>query len=144
MSGVLLRHALEIRKQRCKFLGIGEKVVDLFRFPLHFELTAELDRHFLCPFGILRGKPNRLEDVLVPGAAASIAGNGLAYFLLVRLLVRREQLVSGEQQARRTVAALQAVGLAEGLLNRMKLPIFFQTLDRNDFRTIGLNRENRA
>src|SRR6266853_1001287 len=82
VSGILHRHALIFRQQRGKLPRVGEEVIYLFRSPLDLEFAGELDRHFLRPFHILGGQLNRLEDVLVPGAAAGIAGNRSAHFFV--------------------------------------------------------------
>ena len=88
--------------------------------------------------------PNRLENVHVPCAAAGIAGDGFANFLFGWLGVLGEQLMSRKHQTGRAEATLQAVRIAEGLLNGMKLSVFFEALDGGDLRPVSLHREDRA
>src|SRR6266404_3296223 len=49
-----------------------------------------------------------------------------------------------KHQPGRAVAALQAVGITEGLLNRMELAVFFETLNGGDLRSVSLHRKHRA
>src|SRR3972149_5861891 len=56
---------------------------------------------------------NGVDDVLVAGAAAEVAGDGAADFGFARVGVSREQRRPGENHSRRAVAALEAEPLPE-------------------------------
>src|SRR4029450_12126870 len=60
------------------------------------------------------------DDVLVAGAAADVALDGVADSLVRGIRIVREQVGGGHDHARRAEAALQAVLLPEGLLQGMK------------------------
>src|SRR6185369_4389824 len=64
-----------------------------------------------------------LDDVDVSGAAAEIAGDGLADFELAGIVVLFEQGDAGEHHARRAIAALEAVLLPEAFLDRVELAV---------------------
>ena len=66
------------------------------------------------------GRERRRDDRLIPRAAADIAGDGVAHLRLARLRIAFEKLGQGDQHARRAEAALQAVILAERLLQRVE------------------------
>src|SRR5713226_7196843 len=85
-----------------------------------------------------------LDDIHVTGAAAQVARDCLADFLLARVLVALEERAGGHQHARGAETALQAVLLGEALLHRMKLAALLQALDRGDLRAVGLHGEHRA
>src|SRR6516164_540016 len=75
---------------------------------------------------------DRLDDVVVAGAAADVAVEALADFLLGRLRVVGEQLHRRHHHPRRAEAALQAVALAKRRLHRMQLAVLGEALDRRD------------
>ena len=58
--------------------------------------------------------------------------------------VSREELVRAHDHARRAVSALQAVFFPEAFLQRMQLPVSGHAFDRDDVRTIRLDRKHRA
>ena len=70
----------------------------------------------------LRGGEDRLDDVVVAGAAADIAFELGAHGRLVEpVRMAADHVVGGHDHARRAEAALQAVMLLEGRLHRMQL-----------------------
>src|SRR5207237_661898 len=71
-----------------------------------------------------RASRDRLDDVVVAGAAAEIAFELLADGVLVELVALAvDHVHRGHHYARRAEAALQAVMLAERLLHRMQRPV---------------------
>src|SRR4051812_6297066 len=87
---------------------------------------------------------DRLDDIHVSGATADVPLDRLPNLLLARARIGVEQVLGGHQHPRRAVAALQRVGLAEGLLERMQLAVAGEPLDRLDRRAVGLDREHHA
>ena len=57
------------------------------------------------------------------------------------ILVALEELPRGQNHAGRAETALQAVGLAEGFLQRMQPALGRQALDGGDLGAVGLNGE---
>src|SRR4029077_17727526 len=93
---------------------------------------------------IFRGVLDRVDDVLVAGAAAQIPGDALADLPLGWRRRVVEERHGRHDHARRAVAALQAVLLPESLLQRMQLAVARQPFDRGDLRAVGLDGEDRA
>src|SRR5258708_31150380 len=85
----------------------------------------------------------RLDDVQVAGAAAEIAGDGLADLRLAGIRVARQQRAAGDHHPRRAVATLEAVLLPETFLDGMELAVLLQALHRRDLAAIGLHRQHR-
>src|SRR5262247_976970 len=78
----------------------------------------------------LGGERDGLDDLPIAGAAAQVARDRLEDVGPRGLQIAGQQRVGGEDYARRAVAALQAVGLAEGILQHAELPgTGAQTLD---------------
>src|SRR6516225_9817235 len=67
-----------------------------------------------------RRRLHRLDDILIAGAPAQIAGHAVTDLLLARAGIFLQQPVGTHQHARCAVAALQAVLLVEGLLQGMQ------------------------
>src|SRR5690349_10206961 len=78
---------------------------------------------------VFRGPADRTDDVLVAGAPADLAGDGLPDLRLVRVRVAVEQPARGHHHARRAEPALEAVALDEPLLHRVKLAVPLQAFD---------------
>ena len=95
---------------------------------------------YLLVGGVLNG----VDDVLVAGAAAEIAGDALAYLALRRRRVVLQQRHRRHDHPRRAVAALEAVLFPEAVLQRMQVAVRREPLDRRDRRAVGLDREDRA
>src|SRR5438309_3495085 len=87
---------------------------------------------------------NRLDDVDVAGTPAEVAFEALADLVFRRVRVLLQQVGRGHDETGRAVAALQAVLVPEGLLDRMELAILGHALDRLQAPSFGLNREHRA
>src|SRR5262249_46439755 len=69
----------------------------------------------------LGGESYRVEDLRVPGAAAEVAGEGLADLVVARSRVPIEQVGSGDHEPRRAEAALHSTRLDERLLDAMQV-----------------------
>ena len=87
---------------------------------------------------------NRLDDVVVAGAAAEIAFQPLADLLLRGIRVALHQVDRAHDHAGRTEAALQPVMLAERRLHRVQLAVIGQAFDGRDLRLRNLQREDGA
>ena len=89
---------------------------------------------------------DRLDDVVVAGAAAEIAFQALADLLLGQALrMRVHQVDRAHHHARRAEAALQRVMLAEHLLHRVQRAVGRgEALDRGDAAAVGLQRQHGA
>src|SRR6478609_2213658 len=87
---------------------------------------------------------DRLDDVVIAGAAADIAVERLADLLFARLRVVGEQLHRRHHHPRRAEAALQAMALAKRRLHRVQLAVLGQALDGRDLAALHLCREDRA
>ena len=97
----------------------------------------------LTPFRVMpvrvalprRGRPDRVEDLLVAGAAAEVARERLADLGLGRAGVAREQFVGGDDQPGCAEPALHGAGGQERLLDRVELLVAGrEPLDRHDAR----------
>ena len=64
--------------------------------------------------------------------------------VLGRIVVLVEQTDGRHDHPGRAEAALQAVALPEPLLDRMKIAVLGQALDRGDGGSLGLDRQHRA
>src|SRR3954453_18488432 len=84
---------------------------------------------------------DRLDDVVIAGAAADVAVERLADLVFGRLRVVGEKLHRRHHHPRRAEAALQAVALAERRLHRMQLAALGEPLDRGDLAALDLRRE---
>ena len=93
---------------------------------------------------LLRRVLNRLDDLVVAGAAAEVAGDAPADLFFGRVGVLLEQVLGAHDHARRAIAALQAVLLPEALLQGMELGAVRQPLDRLEALAIGLHGEGSA
>ena len=92
-----------------------------------------------------RGGLNRLHNVLVTGAAAEIAGDAVPDLLLRRVRVLLEEAVGAGDHPGRAEAALQAMMLAKGVLQRMQRAVRLRhALDRKDFGAVRLHGKHRA
>src|SRR5665213_94669 len=87
---------------------------------------------------------DRLDDVVIAGAAAEIALEPFADFRLGRLLVVLHQIERAHHHAGGAEAALQSVMLAEGRLHRMQLVALSDALDGDDVGAVALHGEDGA
>src|SRR6266508_86182 len=90
------------------------------------------------------GGLHRLDDPLVAGTAAEYCREALADLDLGRPGIGPKQIQRRQQHPRRAEAALQAVVLVEGLLQRMQLAVLHQPLHRHELRPVRLHREHQA
>ena len=90
------------------------------------------------------GRGDRLDDVVIAGAAAEIALQPLADLFLGGIRIALHQIDRAHDHARRAEAALQRMVLAKRRLHRVQLAILGQALDRDDLCAFGLHREDRA
>src|SRR5215208_1827138 len=93
---------------------------------------------------LARGGPDRFDDVPVAGAAADVPLDRLRDLFVGRAGVLSQQRRRAHQHARRAVAALQSVVVAEGLLEGAQLLLFREPLDGLDRRAVRLHREQHA
>src|SRR5262245_8060138 len=115
----------------------------LTRCPTSFGRTGDVAMDYLClpfPDGVL----NRVDDVLITGAAAEIAGDPLTDLALGRLRVVLQQSDRRHDHPGRAETALQPVFFPEAFLQRVQLAVRGEPLDRRDGRSVGLHREERA
>src|SRR5207245_3620475 len=114
------------------------------------QLTSSRDRgggfDFLARLGGhgSRGGLDRLDDVLVAGAAAEVPLDPQPDLLLGWLRIAFQQLLGRHDHARRAVAALQAMLVPEGLLQRVQLAPHGQALDGRDLGAVGLHGKDGA
>src|SRR5262245_14407417 len=105
-------------------------------------------RSFRCPLPWsapphVRGRSHhRLDDLVVPGAAAEITREPVAHLRLVRVGIPLEQRFRGHEDARRADAALQCGNLEELLLQRVEGLAFGHPLDGLDAPPVDLAPED--
>src|SRR5947208_5410579 len=87
---------------------------------------------------------DRGHDVLIAGAAAEIAFDGVSDLGLARLGIPGEQVHGGHDQAGSAEAALQPVLVPERLLQRMQPAVLAQPLDGPDLLALRLYGEDGA
>src|SRR6516162_7969573 len=88
---------------------------------------------------------DRLGDILIPGAAAKIAGNTHADLGLARVGILLQKSVGARDHPRCAEAALQTVMLTERLLQGMERAAGIgKAFDGEDLRAIGLHRKHGA
>src|SRR5579875_2318146 len=92
------------------------------------------------------GKNRRdgIDDGVIPGASAHIAGEIIADLLARARPALRHQFVRGKQHARGAEAALRGVEFDEGLLQLREGSLPRQALDRIDALAIHLRCERQA
>src|SRR5262245_59845210 len=95
--------------------------------------------------GVPRYGADGVDDPLVAGAAAEVAGEPLSDLLVSRIGVVPEEGGHGHDEARRAEPALQPVVVAEGRLH-WREPTLGRghALDRHDLGPVGLDGEHQA
>src|SRR6185295_4630178 len=88
-----------------------------------------------------RGPLHAFDDLVVAGAAAEVAGEGLADLVAARLGVLRHQRLGRHQNAGRAVAALGRSEVGEGGLQGVELVAALQPLDGFDLPALHLGGE---
>src|SRR5216683_661420 len=81
----------------------------------------------------LRRELHTLDDGLVAGAAADVARKLFPKLGVAQLHILPEQREGGHHEPRRAEPALEAVAVAERLLERMQRAVVLESLDRGDF-----------
>src|SRR5262249_32091492 len=97
-----------------------------------------------CSHACLRHGLYRIDDGLIPGAAAVIAGKVRADLLATRNTTAGQQFLRGKQHARRAIAALQRVACDERLLQIGDLVGVGHAFDRVDAGSIALHGQHQA
>src|SRR6185436_10506496 len=93
----------------------------------------------------LRAGHDAFHDVVIAGAAAEVAFQRLADFLLARVGVALREVERVHHHARGAEAALQAMVLFECRLHRVQRAIGLRhALDGHDVGALGLHRDDRA
>src|SRR5579859_338858 len=87
---------------------------------------------------------DRLDDLVVAGAAAEIAHHPVFDLVLAGVRVAVQQRFRRHDLARRADAALEAAVIDEGLLQRMQLLALGHALDRGDPRAVHLHGQRDA
>src|SRR5262249_30411450 len=93
-----------------------------------------------------RRRAHRVHDLLIAGAAAQIAGQRLAHFVLARHAApgTRQELVCGNQHAGRADAALRTACFHEQTLQRRQASVLREPLDRENPGAVRLRRGHEA
>src|SRR3712207_308849 len=87
---------------------------------------------------------DRVEYLLVAGAAAEVAGQCLPDLGVCRIRVSSEQVVGGNYEPGRAEPALHPSGLDERLLNRVEVLAIGYRFDGDDLAALGLAGEHQA
>ena len=104
--------------------------------------AVKMNALFGQPFS---SQQHRLHNLLIPGAAAQVAADGLAYLRFSGTRNRIEQTLRGNQHSRCAVAALQAVRLAKAVLQHTQGAVMIgQAFDCGDCVAVCLHREHQA
>src|SRR5262245_53650019 len=93
---------------------------------------------------LVAGGVHRLDDVGIAGAAAEIGGEHVEQVLVADVGLALEHAGRQHQKAGRAEAALQAVIVDEGLLQRMQHVALCQALDGADRPALGLHRKHQT
>src|SRR6266403_5273883 len=83
--------------------------------------------------GRKRGKPDRVENLLVAGAAAQVSGQAIADLLIGWIGKSLQELARRQDHSWRADSALRAARFRERLLHRVQLSIFGQAFHGHDF-----------
>ncbi len=97
-----------------------------------------------APRIVSRAAPHRLDDVLVAGAAAEVGRQHVEQLVVADVRIVLQRVRRQHQEARRAEAALQAVVIDEGLLQRMQRLAIGEPFDGADLPAVGLDREHQA
>src|SRR4029077_14572116 len=90
------------------------------------------------------GIEHRLDNLVVPGAAAQVAREPVAHLFLGRIGVALEERLRRDEHARRADAALERGVLEELLLQRVELVALGHALDRLYRSSLQLGAEDQA
>ena len=92
----------------------------------------------------LRRILDRLDDVLIAGAAAQISFQAVTNFITRRIRIAIDDLARRDDHSRRAITTLQAVLLPKAFLNGMQCAVVRESFDRRHVRAIGLDGKHRA
>src|SRR5580658_11093967 len=92
----------------------------------------------------LGGQQDAVDDALVAGAPADVAGERFADLLLAGVGVDGEERGGLHDKPRRAETALEAVRIPHRLLQRAQPAVSGQPLDRRDLAACGLDRQDQA
>ncbi len=95
-------------------------------------------------YAFARQRSHGVHDVLVAGAAAQIAVETLADFLVGGVRIALDDLLGGHDHSGRAETALQAVLVPEGFLHGIELAAGGESFDGQDLGAVGLNGEHGA
>src|SRR5882757_9766593 len=99
----------------------------------------------LCNLHAPGGIQHRLDDVVIAGAAADVALEFLPHGGLVEAAaMARHDVDRGHDHARRAIAALQAMIVAERGLHRMQFVALGDAFDGGDIGAVGLSHQHGA
>src|SRR4051812_28287598 len=90
------------------------------------------------------GETTRIQDVLIGAAAAEVAAHRAPNLVVRRGRTLVEQSPHAHDLAGGAEAALVAIGLDEGALDRVERVAIAQPLDRADLAAVAVDRENQA
>src|SRR6185312_5004234 len=94
---------------------------------------------------LARALGDRLDDVVVAGAAANVAFESVTDRRLVEIRTFPiDEVDRGHDHSRRAEAALQTVIVLEGLLHRVQLAALSEALDCGHLRAVAARRQHRA
>src|SRR5919106_290364 len=118
------------------------------RVPIHFK-AGWISSLFSAvamsaPSDVGGGVHHGAHDLVVAGAAAEIAGQPVAHLGLAGVGIAVEQGFGGDQEPRRTDAALQRGMLQELHLQRVQLLAVRHALDGLDRAALGFRRQHQA
>src|SRR5690606_27488580 len=109
----------------------------------HLLLLPVRRRRFLAPH-LRRGVLDRPDDVVVAGATAQVAFDGVADLVLGGWLLLLEEPDRRHDHPRRAVATLEPVTLPGALLDGVERTVVGEALDGGDGSPVGLDGEHRA
>src|ERR671915_2629979 len=90
------------------------------------------------------GPLDRLDDPQVAGAAAEVAGEGLAQLLVAGIRMLPQERLHRHQEARSAEPALERVRLMESALERVEAIVAREALDRPERAAARLDRQHQA
>src|SRR5205807_5377266 len=112
-----------------------------FRHKVSVQKLSSNRRFGLHFFG---GALNRLDNMLIAGAAAEVPLNSVPDFFFAGIRISLEKLGGSHDHARGAIAALQSMVLPKALLHRMEFSIGGKAFNRSYLGAIGLHRQQRA
>src|SRR5262245_42002558 len=96
------------------------------------------------PCYAIGGEMDRIDDLVIAGAAADVAGDRFFDIFRSRFGGPIEQSFHRDNISRRAVAALHRAGVDKRLLHRMQCIAVGETFDGRDFGAVGIGRHGDA